>query len=100
MEDIKAPIFYASFIVRRDICDLHGIFKIPIQTFRTKRHQKVSFPMDTFLDFRDIKEDSNSVDVITKARMETLSLTAIKICNILISLLTISSPNKYSSCHS
>lgn len=45
MEDIKAPIFYASFIVRRDICDLHGIFKIPIQTFRTKRHQKVSFPI-------------------------------------------------------
>lgn len=38
MEDIKAPIFYASFIVRRDIFDLRGIFKIPIQTFRTKRH--------------------------------------------------------------
>lgn len=45
MEDIKAPIFHASFIVRRDICDLHGIFKIPIQTFRTKRHRKVSFPI-------------------------------------------------------
>lgn len=68
--------------------------------FNKKTPESIVSYTDTFLDFRDIKEDSNSVDVITKARMETLSLTAIKICNILISLLTISSPNKYSSCHS
>lgn len=54
MEDIKAPIFYASFIARRDICDLHGIFKIPIQTYRTKRRQKVSFPIQITLSIFEI----------------------------------------------